>query len=249
MKRSLNSLIGYTLGALDGEIGKVKEFYFDDKTWTIRYLVIETDTWLSGRKVLISAEMLLTPDWDKEVFPVNLTMEQVKNSPDIDTEEPVSRQEEIKWQSYYMRTSYWGNGFYEGGMPYYMHEVINDGGAKSLPQNSELLSHLRSSANVTGYKIMATDGMIGEVKDFIVNDADWKVNFLIVDTGHWLPGKKVILSPKLIDEIDWETSEVSVKTSIDRVKNSPEYNPAQPISEDHEVHLHNYYGEFVTHIE
>ena len=96
---------------------------------------------------------------------------------------------------------------------------------------------------------MATDGLIGEVKDFILNDADWKVNFLVVDTGHWLPGKKVIISPALIDEIDWETSEVSVKTTIRHVKDSPVYDPAQTITEDHEVHLHNYYGEFVTHIE
>jgi len=176
-------------------------------------------------------------------------MEQVKNSPDIDTEEPVSRQEEIKWQNYYLRTSYWGNGFYERGMPYYMHKVINDTADKGLPQKAEHISHLRSSAKVTGYNIMATDGVIGEVKDFVVDDANWRINFLVVDTGHWLPGKKVIISPKLIDEIDWATSEVSVKTSIAHVKNSPEYNPDQPISDDHEVHLHNYYSEFVTNIE
>jgi len=249
MKRSLNSLVGYTIGASDGEIGKVKEFYFDDKTWTIRYLIVETGTWLSGRKVLIAAEMLLTPDWIKGIFPVNLTKEQVKNSPDINTEEPVSRQEEAIWQSYYLSTNYWSNGFYEGGMPYYMHEVINDAQDKGLPQKTEHLSHLRSSAKVTGYNIMATDGLIGEVKDFIVNDTDWRINFLVVDTGHWLPGKKVILSPKLIDEIDWATSEVSVRTTIKHVKDSPEYNPVQPVSDDHEVHLHNYYSEFVTNIE
>jgi sporulation protein YlmC with PRC-barrel domain len=249
MNRSLNSLIGYTIGASDGEIGKVKEFYFDDKTWTIRYLIVETGNWLSGRKVLIAAEMLLKPEWDKEIFRVNLSMEQVRNSPDIDTEQSVSRQEEIKWQRYYLHTSYWGNGFYEGGMPYYMHEVINDVPGKGLPQKSEHISHLRSTGKVTGYNIMATDGIIGEVKDFIVNDANWRIKFLVVDTGHWLPGKKVIISPKLIDEIDWATSEVSVKTSINHVRNSPEYNPAQPVSEDHEVHLHNYYSEFVTHIE
>ena len=249
MKRSVNSLIGYTISVLDGEIGKVKDFYIDDKTWTIRYLIVETGSWLSGRKVLIAAEMLIEPDWDKEVLPVNLTKEQVKNSPDIDTREPVSRQEEIKWQNYYLRTSYWGTGFYERGMPYYMHEVINDTTDKGFPEKTEHLSHLRSTAKVTGYNIMATDGIIGDVKDFIVNDNDWGINFLVVDTGNWLPGKKVIISPKLIDEIDWATSEVSVKTSIAHVKNSPEYNPDQPISDDHEVHLHNYYSEFVTNIE
>jgi uncharacterized protein YrrD len=81
MKRNLKSLIGFTMGATDGEIGKVRDFYFDDHSWTIRYLVVETGGWLSGRKVLISPEAVLKENRDKHVFPVNLTMEQIKNSP------------------------------------------------------------------------------------------------------------------------------------------------------------------------
>ncbi len=107
MKRSIKSLIGYTMGATDGEIGKVKEFYFDDESWTIRYLIVETGSWLSGRKVLISPDALLTPDWQQKVFPVNLTKKQIKNSPHIDTEKPVSRQQEMKLYEHYPWTSYW----------------------------------------------------------------------------------------------------------------------------------------------
>lgn len=249
MKRSLNSLIGYTLGASDGEIGKVKEFYFDDKTWTIRYLVVETGTWLLGREVLIAAEMLLKPNWEKSIFPVNLTKEQIRNSPDIDTQKPVSRQEEIKLQDYYMRTSYMGSGGYEGAIPAYMQQVLTKDEKKLPDKTSGTNAHLRSTCNVTGYYIEATDGEIGDVVDFIVDDNTWEIDFIVVDTGNWLPGKKVLIAPKWIQEIDWEAAEVIVHASIKQVKGSPEYDSAQPVSEDHKVHLHNYYSQFVTNIE
>ena len=100
MKRSIKNLVGYAMGATDGEIGKVKDFFFDDQSWTIRYLVIETGNWLKGRKVLISPQALLAPDWNKEVFPINLSNAKIKNSPDIDTEQTVSRQHEIERHEY-----------------------------------------------------------------------------------------------------------------------------------------------------
>lgn len=114
MKRNIKSLIGFTIGATDGEIGKVTEFYFDDETWTIRYLIVETGSWLFGRKVLISPIALLTPDWENKIFPINLTKEQIKNSPDIDTERPVSRQQELDMYAHYPWGTYWGSGFYAG---------------------------------------------------------------------------------------------------------------------------------------
>ena len=116
MKRSINSLIDYGINAKDGEIGKVKEFYFDDLTWTIRYLVVETGNWLNGRKLLISPQALLTPDWDNEVFPINLTEEKIENSLIIDTEQPVSRQQEIEIYEYFPWANYWEGGIRGGGM-------------------------------------------------------------------------------------------------------------------------------------
>ena len=117
MKRSLNSLVVFAIGATDGEIGKVKEFYFDDETWTIRYLIVETGNWLFGRKILISPQSLLIPDWERRIFAADLTKEQITDSPDIDTQKPVSRQQEIKLQYHYLQSSYWGDRFYAGGRP------------------------------------------------------------------------------------------------------------------------------------
>lgn len=250
MKRSLNNLIGYTIGATDGEIGKVKDFYFDDHTWTIRYLIVETGSWLNERKVLISPQALLMPDWEGEVFPVNLTKDQVKNSPDIDTQQTVSRQQEIILNEYYPWTSYWGGGIWGagmgmGGMMMQTHEPI----VETLPEGKEpeVISHLRSTHHVNKYSIKAIDGDIGEVEDFLIDDSNWQMDFIIVDTGHWFPGKKVLISPKWIKEIDWDTSSVVVNTSVEHIKNSPEYYPKQTLSDDYVINLHDYYGRIISH--
>ncbi len=112
MIRRVDNLIGFTIGGTDGDIGNVKDFYFDDKTWTIRYIIVETGSWLFGRKVLLSPQAVTTSDWEKELFKVNLTMEQIKNSPNIDTEKPVSRQHERELYGYYP----WGGYYWGGGM-------------------------------------------------------------------------------------------------------------------------------------
>ena len=249
MKRNLKSLIGYTIGASDGEIGEVKEFYFDDKTWIIRYLIVETGNWLSGRKCLISPHALSTPDWENRVFPVRLTREEIKNSPDIDTERPVSREEEIKLESYYLSTGYSSYGFFAGGEPLSLQQMIPREGGQAATSKSNENPHLRSSSKVAGYNIVAADGEIGKVEHFLIQDGTWKIDFMVVDTGHWLPGKKVLISPKWIKEIDWGTSTVTVNISIEKVKNSPEYHTNRPLHENDVIQLHNYYGEFVTHVQ
>ncbi len=252
MKRSIKSLTGFTIGGTDGELGTVKEFYFDDKTWTIRYLIVETGSWLFGRKVLISPEAILTPDWESKVFPVNLTKEQITNSPDIDTEKPVSRQHEIALYGYYPWTGYWGNGIWAGGMgttgmmtssavPFET-AIHENASGEDVPN-----PHLRSTNKVTGYTIKATDGEIGDVEDFMMNDSTWKIDFILVDTGNWFPGKKVLISPKWIKEVSWENSFVMVNATEAQVKNSPEYQPSEQLSESYESNLLNYYGRFIAH--
>ena len=255
MKRNINSLLGYSISAVDGTIGKVKEFYFDDKTWTIRYLIVETGSWLFGRKVLLAPEAFLTPDWEHQLFPVSLTMEQIKSSPDIDTDKPVSRQQELELYNYYPWSGYWGGGLWAGGMgtsgmmapaTLPLEQAIENeesAAGKEMPEDQ----HLRSTDNVTGYHIKATDGEIGDVEDFIIDDNTWKIDFMEVDTGHWFPGKKVLISPKWIRQINWETSSVIVNATEEEVKNSPEYVPSQKLTDSYEANLQNYYGRFIKH--
>jgi uncharacterized protein YrrD len=254
MKRSVKSLIGFAMGAIDGDIGKVKEFYFDDKDWTIRYIIVETGNWLLGRKVLIAPQALLSPDWEGKVFPINLTKEQIKNSPDIDTDQPVSRKQELELYAHYPWSGYWTGGIWDGGMgtagmmtlpvlPFEPAIDENDNVAHKETGNP----HLRSTHNITGYDIKALDGEMGDAEDFIVDDSNWKLSFMVVDTGNWLPGKKVLISPKWIKDIRWDTSEIIVNASVEQVKNSPEYNADKKISDEDELHLQNYYGGFISH--
>lgn len=235
MKRSIKSLIGFTLGATDGEIGKVKEFYFDDETWTIRYLIIDTGNWLSGRVVLISTEALLSTDWVNKTFLVNLTKDQIKNSPDINTNEPVSRQAEVKLHSYYPWVAYWGPGYYGMGPTTDLEQETLE---KSVGNED---GQLRSTYKVTGYSITVSGGKIGDVEDFLMDDVNWKIEFMLIDIDHLVSGKKVLLSPELIKEIDWETASVVVGTTIEHVKNSPEYDPEQVLTEVYTLALHNHY--------
>ena len=243
MRRSLNDLIGYTIRANDGDIGTVSEFYFDDNGWTIRYLVVDTGGWLSGRKVLISPIALAKPDWESRTFPVKLTKEQVLNSPSIDTDKPVSRQHETELHGYYGWPIYWGSGPVFGGVqasPLMMMETVKEDEAP--PEEPESDTHLRSTSQVTGNHIEATDGEIGHVEDFIVDEETWAIRYLLVDTRNWLPGRRVLVSPRWIKRVSWAESRVFVDLTRDAIKNSPEFDPRKPVTFDYEGKLHDYYG-------
>lgn len=249
MKRSAESLIGYTMGATDGEIGKVEAFFFDDQTWSIRYIVVKTGSWLFGRKVLISPEAIESPEWNDHVLPTNLTKDQIRNSPDIDTEKPVSRQQEIKLNEYYPWTGYWGGGYAGGGMgaPGMVMPLTVAEATTPIPQEKASAgagenSHLRSTTSVKGYGIHATDVDLGTVDDYILDDKNWGISFLVINTGIWLTSQQVLISPNRITAINWATSTVLVDVSAEQVKNSPEYNPRQPINEVLEKNLYDYYG-------
>ena len=247
MLRSVNSLVGYAIRATDGDLGKVDEFYFDDHTWTIRYVVVETGSWLSDRKVLLSPVALGEPDWESRTFGTNLTMEQVRHSPDIDTAKPISRQYEMDLAGHYAWPWYWGGGFPTGGLygaiqsgPQ-MHANADTKDDASGPARHDD-PHLRSTRSVTGHHVEASVGAIGHVADYVTDDLSWLLRFMVVDTGSWLPGRKVLISPSWIKSVEWSESKVIVDLSREAIKGSPEFDPLQPVSVDYEGKLHDYYG-------
>ena len=242
MLRSTKSLRGYSIMALDGEIGKVHEFYFDDLTWIIRYMVVDTGNWLLHNMVLISPQAMKQSDWESQVIPVQLTKEQVENSPPIRTEKPVSRQMENDLHQYY------------GWLPYWT--VSGPSTAPSIPrkgfvpeQEEEMCPpdfHLRRTKEVIGYNIQASDGEIGHLEDFIVNDDtmgnEWHIRYLVVDTGTWLPGRKVLIDPAWVIKVNWPDNHVYLNLSRIEVEKSPEYDPTDPINREFETRLYDYYG-------
>jgi hypothetical protein len=230
MLRSIKGLRGYTLSATDGDVGKVREFYFDDRSWTIRYLVADTGNWLTDRLVLLSTTSLGNPDWEAKVFPVGLARKQVEESPPISADEPVSRQMEMDLHGYYGWPPYWHGAAYM---------ALAQLQAKRKQRGDP---HLRSTREVIGYHIQATDGEIGHVDDLIVDDEAWSIRYMIVDTRNWLPGKKVLVAPQWTADIDWAGRRVSVDLSQDAIENGPEFDPSMPVNREYEVRLYDYYG-------
>lgn len=233
------TLTGYTLKSLDGEIGTVKEFYFDDQHWTIRYLVADTGIWLPGRQVLISPHALGTVIKDEKHISVSLTRQQIEDSPSLDSDKPVSRQFEEAYYNYYSWPMYWSGPFAWGDYPYIVHD--DDIRIISTSFNSAGDAHLRSTHDVRGYHIQATDGEIGHVDDFIIDDETWTIRYLIIDTHNWLPGKKVLLSPLWIDRVSWHDSKVFANLLREDIAQSPEYTDWSILTREFEVDLYQHY--------
>jgi uncharacterized protein YrrD len=234
MLRSVKELHGYTIQAVDGEIGKVDEFFFDDLTWTVRYLVADTGGWLFNQLVLLSTVSLGRPEWEERVFPVRLTKEQVENSPPVIVDRPVSQQMEEKLVGYYGWPTYW-----TGATASVASNAISKMGKGTLERGD---LHLRSTRKVTGYHIHATDGEFGHVEDFIVEDSSWILRYLVVNTRNLLHGKSVLVAPTWVDRVSWAEREVYVDLAQDTIKNSPEFDPAAPVNRAYELRLYDYYG-------
>jgi hypothetical protein len=245
MLRNAKDLHGFTIRATDGELGTVDQLYFDDETWAIRYLTVETAGWLDGRQVLISPISVVRADWPARRLEVALTKKQVENSPDIDTHQPVSRQHEALYNRYYGYPYYWGGPYLWGAGAYPadmiippMVPVLVDEEIPSEPGDS----HLRSTEGVSGYSIEAADGEIGHVDGFVVDDEAWAIRYLEVATRNWWPGKKVLVSPEWIERVSWADSKVYTALSREAIQNAPEYVEDVPITREYEDRLHFHYG-------
>jgi sporulation protein YlmC with PRC-barrel domain len=241
--RRTKDLKDFTIAATDADIGSVYDLYFDDETWTIRYIVVETGAILSGHKVLISPLALRQPALRSLHVWVNLTWKQVDSSPSFNLHKPVSRQHEINYHDHYGWPYYWED---EGvwGSSSHPHALARTTRAKrKTPQkrNSED-THLRSTRGVDGYHVMALDGEIGHVEDFLFDDDSWQIRYAIVDTRNWWPGKRVLIRPQWIKRVIWRNRKIYVNMSRKTIRNSPQWNPNRPVSRRYELHLHKYYG-------
>jgi len=237
-------LKGLVIRATDGELGTVDQLYFDDETWAIRYLTVDTAGWLGGRRVLISPISVVATDWPAKRLDVALTKQQVENSPDINTHLPVSRQHEAAYFGYYGYPYYWGGPYLWGPALYpaaLVIPTIAPAGAKADRIETESTdSHLRSTEAVTGYHIEAADGEIGHVDGFVMDDEAWAIRYIEAATRNWWPGKKVLVAPQWIGQVSWSDSKVYIDLSRERIKNGPEYHP-DTLNREYEEKLYDYY--------
>ena len=234
------TLQGFKLQSRDGEIGKVRDFYFDDTYWTIRYLIADTGNWLMGRQVLISPYSLGSVSKAEQHLAVDLTRKQIEESPDLSSDKPVSKQFEASYYGYYGWPVYWGGPYMWGSYPAIprdRNEWLKGTGILEAWDPS-----LRSTDAVTGYHIQATDGEIGHVEDFIIDDETWAIRYLVIDTRNWWPGKKVLVSPEWIQQVSWSDSKVFFNISREHIQQAPEYTDNSLLTRDYEAEFYRHYN-------
>lgn len=248
MVYNLAHLKGRSLQARDGLIGKVHDVFFDDTDWIARYLEVDMGSMLNKRSVLISPGAAGTSDWGLAVIPVDLTMEQVRNSPEIDADLPVTRQHETALREHFGWPAYWGALSGAGGL---VTPILTPTGAMNADESSRANvdtplrrpadPHLRSANDTLGYHVQATDGALGHVDEFLIDDEVWRIRYLVIDTRNWLPGRKVLVAPAWIHEVDWKVEKVHVGLTRDAIKASPVYDPAAHWSAIYSAQLHEHY--------
>jgi uncharacterized protein YrrD len=240
MLYKVKTLQGCKLDSLNGEIGKAQEFYFDDQHWVVRYLVADSGNWLTGRRVLISPYALVAVSHDEQTIKVNLTKQQIEDSPALDSDKPVSRQFEESYHGYFGWPLYWGGPYMWGYSPKIVRdqEKWREYTSGEKPWNPRL----RSTSAVTGYHIQSEDGEIGHVEDFIIDDDTWAIRYLIIDTQNWWTGKKVLVATKWIERVSWSESKIFINLSAESIRQSPEYSDKSLLTREYESKLHGHYN-------
>ena len=258
MLRNINDLYGFSVEASDGLIGEVRDCYFDDQAWTIRLFVVETGPWLGGRKVLISPIAVHGFDGAAKALSASVTRQQVKQSPDVATSKPVSRQHEVEQFGYYGHPCYWGEGSLWGGGPRPGMSLAGYGSVV-LPSEPKATTdfastqmklhrdrgddpHLRSCRAIERYHIHATDGDIGHVESVLVDDEAWTIRYLVVNISDWWLGHQMLVAPPWIADISWLDATVSVDLTRQAVKDSPIYDGKELPTREQERGLSEHYG-------
>jgi hypothetical protein len=220
---------------------------FDDERWTVRHLVVDTGNWLPGRKVLLSPLTIASIDWTGPRVQVSLTREQVRNSPNIDSDRPVSRQQELNFYRYYGYPHYWGGMGLWGtaDTPEILARAdeardVAEIRARAADARSDDV-HLRDAGAVAGYHLRAVDGDIGHVQDFLIDDRTWEIRYLLIDTSNWLGGRLVLVAPALVASVSWGESKVYVAADRRSIESSPPYDGIENIDADYERRLSDHY--------
>jgi sporulation protein YlmC with PRC-barrel domain len=240
-----SKLSGYAVEANDGLIGTVSDFLFEDRTWQVRWLVVETGNWFANNKVLLPLSTLGYPHQTQEKFSVSLTRQQVKDSPRINTDLPISREMESSIYDFYGWDPYWSGLYALGGaMPAMMKATIpiprNTANKAALLRPAD--QHLLSVDTIAGYYLEAADGTIGHVDDFLIDDTNWHIRYLIAATSNWWPGKSVVLSSNSVKKVDWAERIVKLDVNRSQVRGSPRYDPGTRLDKAYQERLLEHYG-------
>lgn len=239
--RTLDSLKTYVLSARDGEIGKLEDVYFGSNHWIVRYFVAGTGGWLGQRHVLVAPRAVRRVNEAERILEIDLERDQVKGSPPTDLEVMMSRKYEELYHRHYGWEPYWTGASRASGDGSSTREsppaFVEEEASAELPNPS-----LRSGDEIRGCQIQARDGFIGHVEDLLIDDGEWRVRYLEVNTRNWWPGRRVLIAPAWIQGMSWARREVRVEVTRQAVRSAPEYDPAEPLGPDDEIRLFEHYG-------
>jgi uncharacterized protein YrrD len=241
-----SELGGYQISAVDGSIGSVSDLLVDCHDWTVRWLVVDTGKWLPGRKVLLPPDVAGPPDAAWRGLPVELTRERVAQSPPLEPDSPISRQRESEVYGHYGWAPYWQPTYVPPiaplavDVPPVRADVRGSGHEEPAAEPGD--PDLRSASELTGFHVRATDDDIGRVAELLIEDGSWVVRYLVVETGNWWSGKKVLVSPQWIRDVSWTDRQVRVDLTRTQVRNGPEYDASAVVDRDYEERLYGYYG-------
>jgi len=256
MIHSFEQLQDCVIEARDGSIGRITDLLFDDKSWVIRYLVVETGNWLQSRQVLISPISVIMCHWNAATIEVALTRQQIQDSPDIDVHQSVSRQQELSYLKHFGYPMYWGGegiwgaGVSPGGlmagfdlMPEIIHPVALQPVDPLLAPQQLDDPNLRSADSVIGYQIKAKDGDIGHVSGMLFDDKAWAIRYLALDTSNWWLGHELLIPPQWAVEIDWASANVTLPLLRQVIQNGPHYNSEQQVNRQLEHEIYRHFGQ------
>lgn len=237
MLRRLKDLLDRPVSAEDGEIGVTKGFFFDDRQWVVRYVIVETPSKPHLRETIISTAALKNLDWESGKISTDLWLAQVWNGPGVDLESPPDIAQEERIARYYGWPVYWNALGTEVHRP----TVMPSGGRAMVVERESTLHALRSTRGMVYFGVRTIDGEIGEITDFLADEASWKIRYFEVDSCDFMNGRRVLLSPDWADAVEWHNHTVEMPLSKSTVKESPAYDPASPVTRDYENKLFDHY--------
>ncbi|PYZ98764.1 hypothetical protein CR205_09385 [Alteribacter lacisalsi] len=230
----------FTVFGEEGEIGSVSDLFFDEHTWTVRYIVMNAGNWLKGEQRFLSPASIQSYSVEEERLHANITKEQAKESPSPE-DEPMTRKFERQFSKFYGLNPYWmGAGLWgSGAVPRDLTREDPD----SLDDLREEETSILSVKDLIGYELSTGDESFGKVKDVLIEEDSFKIRYFVVDTNRWLPGgKEVVVSTEWILDVNWSQSLVSVELSKDKIKSAPEYVEDMTLDRDMETSVFKHYG-------
>jgi sporulation protein YlmC with PRC-barrel domain len=243
MLRSIEEILGYKLQASDGHLGRVKDVHFDDTSWAVRYILVDSGGWLVGRQIVLAPQVLGEPDPNSRQMSVALGRQRIEDSPVIMRERGLTLGEQRLLAEYYDWSLPPAQRREAAAPP----SVADSGGrpARTLLQSQQaeqLDAHLKSLREMIGYHVRARGVDVGHIEDVLVQTDGWLLRYLVVDTRNLVPGKKVLVSPAWVPRVEWSGGVVDVDLPAGALKDGPAYDASQIVSPEYEKKLFDHYG-------